>query len=77
MELDENNKIKVCIISEPSDTKNVEDRIEDIENFFHEIVHCREVGITLESKYFTDNVDLEQIFTEGRSYFSYEIYKTS
>lgn len=76
MELDENNQITVNIICEPSDTKNTEERSEDIENFFHEIIHCKESNITLNSEYFDDNIDLEQIFTEGRSNFPYEIYKT-
>lgn len=69
VENDKDDRVILNIISEPANTKIEEDRLESIEKFFHEIIHCKENGIILSE-------DMDYIFQEGRSNFSYAIYKT-
>lgn len=76
-EVTEDDKLKITIIAEPSTTEDKEARVEDIENFSHEIIHCKEKSITFNSEYFNGYEELEQLFTEGGATFHMKFIKPS
>lgn len=74
-EISEENELKIAIISESADAEEIESRQGDIENFLHEIVHCREKKITFNSDYFDGYRDIEQLILEGGATFHMKFAK--
>ena len=68
-EIDENNNPCIGIIAKKSDVVDPEERKNDIEKFFHEIIHCKQMSIMLDANYFKGISALEQIAIEGGATF--------
>ena len=66
---EENGKCIIRMIIPKKEDSNYDERNYAIEEFFHEIIHCKERKITFNSNYFNNYEHLIDIFTEGSATF--------
>lgn len=67
---DENDNLIVGVIAKEADETEEEERNENIESFYHEIIHCKQKNImNYKNNYFEGNEDFKQLYLEAGATF--------